>query len=60
MNPQIGDRVKHERGKYGTVYAIDPGSASTPGDQVIAVKFADGTSVNARASEFELVARKGA
>lgn len=55
----IDDRVQHiATEQYGDVYAIDPVSAQTPGDQIISVKFLDGTSVNALASEFRLITRK--
>jgi hypothetical protein len=58
--PAIGDKVLHvASGKYGSVYAIDPGSASARGDQIIAVKFDDGSSVGSSlASEYKLITRK--
>jgi hypothetical protein len=56
----MGDKVQHiGTGKYGSVYAIDPGSASTPDDQIISVRFDDGTTVgSSRASEYKLITRK--
>lgn len=57
---KVGYKVQHiDTGQYGSAYAVDAGSASVPGDQVISVKFDDGTSVGAaRASEFKLVTRR--
>jgi hypothetical protein len=57
--PEIQDRLQHiATQQFGDVYAVDPVSAQTPGDQIISVKFLDGSSVNARASEFMLLTRK--
>ena len=56
--PRLNDRVQHIRGQIGTVYSIAPGTASVPGDEVIGVKFTDGSSVSAsRANEYALISR---
>ena len=53
----VGDKVKHiATEKYGSVSTVE---SMTPDDQVIGVKFDDGTSVaSAAATEFKLVTRK--
>jgi hypothetical protein len=56
--PELNDRVQHVGGQIGTVYHIDPNRASIPGDEIVGVNFADGTSVgSSRASEYSLISR---
>ena len=61
-NPKAGDTVKHRSGEVGTVFELDLQSDKTAKyesveDEKIKVKFDNGTSTTALASEFRLVKR---
>jgi len=61
-NPKAGDTVKHRSGEVGTVFELDLQADKTAKydsleDEKIKVKFDNGTSTTALASEFRLVKR---
>jgi hypothetical protein len=61
-NPKVGDTVKHRSGEVGTVFELDLQADKTAKydsleDEKIKVKFDNGTSTTALASEFRLVKR---
>jgi hypothetical protein len=54
-NPRVGDTVKHSSGQVGAVFELDNQAEKPAKDEKIKVKFGDGNSVVALASEFTLV-----
>ncbi len=61
-NPKVGDTVKHRAEQVGTVFELDLQADKTAKydsleDEKIKVKFDNGTSITALASEFRLVKR---
>ena len=61
-NPKAGDTVEHRSGEVGTVFELDLQAGKTAKyesveDEKIKVKFDNGTSTTALASEFRLVKR---
>lgn len=61
-NPKAGDTVKYQTGQVGTVFELDLQADKTAkydsaADEKVKVKFDDGTSTTALASEFRLVKR---
>lgn len=61
-NPKAGDTVKHHTGQVGTVFELDlqvdkTAKYDSAADEKIKVKFDNGTSATALASEFRLVKR---
>jgi hypothetical protein len=54
-NPRVGDTVKHRSGQVGTVFELDQQPEKSAKDEKIKVKFDNGSSIVALASEFTLV-----
>ena len=56
--PEVGDRVKHQAGKTGTVLHVQLNFPSTPGHDAVGVKFDDGSSVGVSlADEYTLLSK---